>query len=163
MSVTTASYIGICLVILMYTKEPSPAVWQILPGTFCIWELYPTSNIISNNVLVGSVVNHLALTGLTDRAHHSKPTWMIQNGLGLRTDAFLSFWQNSPLWYIPIVPRSIHVFIYYAVKHNSSSRLPVTAYIPAIIRPMHYLELNEKPYSDLYISSRMCVSPMAWM
>jgi hypothetical protein len=67
---------------------------------------------------------------------------------------------------IPIVFLLIDIFIYYAVMRNSinsSSRLPVTAYISPIIRPVHHLELNEKPYSALFVSSRLCVGPMAWM
>jgi hypothetical protein len=35
---------------------------------------------------------------------------------------------------------------------SSSSRLPVSAYIQAIITPMHYLELSDKPYSSAHIN-----------
>ena len=49
-------------------------------------------------------------------------------------------------------------FVYNTGVHNTvnySSRLPISAYIHAIIRPIHYLDRNEKekkkPYNVPYI------------
>ena len=49
----------------------------------------------------------------------------------------------------------IDIFIYYTVIHNMGdnlSRLPVSAYILAIIRPIRYLELMKTPHSSPYIN-----------
>jgi hypothetical protein len=47
------------------------------------------------------------------------------------------------------------MFIYYTALYNTvniSSRLPVLAYLQAIVTPIHYLELREKPYTSAHIS-----------
>jgi hypothetical protein len=55
----------------------------------------------------------------------------------------------------PVFKQTIDIHIYYTAMYNtvnSSPSLPVSAYIQAIITPMHYLDLTEKPYSSTHIN-----------
>jgi len=58
-------------------------------------------------------------------------------------------------WHVLIVLWSIDTFIYYTFMHNtvnSSSSLPFSADIRAIVRTIHCLELMKQPYNSAHIN-----------
>ena len=134
----------------------------------------PKTNVTSNNYyqhlmdlcynLWSIIISILSCTGIV--CLFSSLDWnnITCNSVGLPASEIIHSYLSLLLFPCCLKKKSIllDTFIYCIAMHNSLSksfRLPVSAYIQTIIRPIHYLQLTERTiqYSYVYWTMHHCV------